>query len=133
MATFFERLKEERLNLGLSQSSFGDLVGVGKSAQIRYEHGERSPDGDYLQAAAAAGCDVLYILTGRREQKSAAATPADETWRIALEVVQEWQVEHGKFLPVDKFMRAVELLVELAGDDPQQVRKHAAGVLRLAA
>lgn len=117
----------------MSQSSFGDLVGVGKQAQIRYEKGDRSPDGDYLQAADAAGCDVLYILTGRREAKSGEASPADEARRLALEVVQEWQIEQGKFLPVDKFLRAVELLAELAGDEPAQVKKHAASVLRLAA
>ena len=133
MTTFFNRLREERTRLGLSQSAFGDLVGVGKPAQIRYEKGERSPDGDYLQAAAAAGCDVLYILTGRREVKTDAVSPADEARRLALEIVQDWQIEHGKFLAVDKFLRALELLTELAADEPAQVKKHAASVLRLAA
>lgn len=79
------------------------------------------------------GCDVLYILTGRREAKTDTTSPANEARRMALEIVQEWQIEHGKFLPVDKFLRAVELLTELAADEPAQVKKHAASVLRLAA
>lgn len=133
MTTFFERLKEERLRLGLSQPAFGELVGVGKPAQIRYEKGERSPDSDYLQAAAAAGCDVLYLLTGRREPKAGERSPSDDVFDLALQAVQEWQVEAGKPLPVDRFFRAIELLVELADGEPQQVKKHAASVLRLAA
>lgn len=38
-----------------------------------YEKGERQPDASCLAAMAAAGADVLYILTG---QRSGAAVPA---------------------------------------------------------
>lgn len=133
MHSYGEKIREERERIGLSQTEFGAATGVTKKTQGLYERGEREPDGSYLQAAAAAGCDVLYILTGRREQKATERTLADEARRLALEVVQEWQIEKGKFLPVDKFLRAVELLAELAGDEPAQVKKHAASVLRLAA
>ena len=133
MHSYGEKLREERERTGLSQTEFGEAMGVTKKTQGLYERGEREPDGSYLQAAAAAGCDVLYILTGRREVKSGSASPAEEARRLALEIVQEWQIEHGKFLPVDKFLRAVELLAELAADEPAQVKKHAASVLRLAA
>lgn len=51
----------------------------------------------------------------------------------AFQVLQEWQIESGRFLSTDKFLRAAELLVELAGDKPEQVKQHAAQVLRLAA
>lgn len=66
MSTFYERLQEERKRLGLSQSAFGEAGGVQKRAQINYESGERSPDASYLERIAAAGVDVLYVLTGRR-------------------------------------------------------------------
>ena len=134
MTTFFERVKEERLRLGLSQSLFGDLAGVGKHAQIRYEKGERSPDGDYLQAISTAGCDVLYILTGRREVVAGSAPlSADGSYRLAVEIIQEWQIENGKFLPLEKFLRAIDLLVELSDGEPEQLKKHSAQILRLAA
>lgn len=66
MATIGERLKAERVRLKFSQQAFGDAAGVGKHSQIRYEKGERSPDGDYLSKIGAFGADVHYILTGHR-------------------------------------------------------------------
>lgn len=65
MATIGDRLRQERQRLKLSQDAFGDAAGVGKHSQIRYEKGERSPDGDYLAAIAGMGADVLFIITGR--------------------------------------------------------------------
>ncbi|MDO8933360.1 MAG: helix-turn-helix transcriptional regulator [Rhodocyclaceae bacterium] len=66
MATIGNRIKSERLRLKYSQDTFGDAAGVGKHSQIRYEKGERSPDGDYFAAIGALGADVLYIITGQR-------------------------------------------------------------------
>jgi transcriptional regulator with XRE-family HTH domain len=66
MATIGERLKAERVRLKLSQEAFGDAAGVGKHSQMRYEKGERSPDGDYLAKIGTFGADVHYILTGQR-------------------------------------------------------------------
>lgn len=67
-----ERLRAERKRLGYAQDAFGGLAGVTKQAVINYEKGERSPDGRFFAAIAAAGADVLYILTG---QRSKAVTP----------------------------------------------------------
>ncbi len=66
MGTFFDRLREERKRLGLNQVDFAEIGGVKKGAQINYERGERSPDADYLSGVAAAGVDVLYVITGVR-------------------------------------------------------------------
>lgn len=66
MVSFGGRLREERQRLGLSQTAFGEIAGVTKKTQALYESDERSPDGVYLAAIAAAGADVLYILTGQR-------------------------------------------------------------------
>ena len=68
-----ERLREERTRLGHSQETFGELGGVGKQAQLRYEKGERHPDTQYMAAISAIGADVLYILTGSRANKEEAA------------------------------------------------------------
>lgn len=61
-----ERLKEERQRLELSQTAFAEIAGVTKKTQMLYESGDRSPDALYLAALAAAGVDVLYVLTGER-------------------------------------------------------------------
>lgn len=72
-----ERLREERQRLGLTQPEMGALASVGKQAQLRYEAGERSPDAQYLEAVAARGVDVLYVLTGRRD--AGALSPEEQT------------------------------------------------------
>jgi len=67
MSTFSDRLREERVETGMSQTEFAAVAGVGKQSQINYESGKRHPDASYLSAIAGIGVDVLYILTGRRE------------------------------------------------------------------
>jgi transcriptional regulator with XRE-family HTH domain len=71
-----ERLKEERERLNLSQTQFADLAGVGRKSQYNYEEEERYPDAPYLAAIAAAGADVLYIITGMRGENTA-TTPTE--------------------------------------------------------
>ena len=60
------RLKEESERIGLSQEAFGELGGVKKLAQLKYEKGERAPDTTYLAALSVMGVDILYVLTGQR-------------------------------------------------------------------
>ncbi|QIE87018.1 helix-turn-helix domain-containing protein [Pseudomonas nitroreducens] len=64
--TIGERLKEERLRIGITQSVLAEHCGVSKNTQLNYEKNERSPDGAYLEIAALVGVDVLYVITGRR-------------------------------------------------------------------
>lgn len=66
MSELFDRLREERKRLKMSQRDFGALGGVSLDSQFNYESGERHPDSRYLAAIAAAGADVQYIITGVR-------------------------------------------------------------------
>ncbi|MBP2856578.1 helix-turn-helix transcriptional regulator [Dickeya oryzae] len=61
-----ERLREERERLNLSQLALGEIGGVKKLAQLKYEKGERSPDADYLNAIAKVGVDIQYVVTNVR-------------------------------------------------------------------
>ncbi|KVE64663.1 transcriptional regulator [Burkholderia vietnamiensis] len=70
------RLKEERMRIGMSQAEFATLGGLGKQAQLNYESGARSPDANYLAALANVGVDVLYVITGDRAQRP--TVPDDE-------------------------------------------------------
>lgn len=70
MNTFHERLREERERLNLTQPQLAAFGGVKKNAQGQYENGERQPKADYLQAIAAAGVDIGYLLTGIRCHKT---------------------------------------------------------------
>ena len=91
-----DRLREERTRLGLNQIEFGELGGVKKLAQINYEKGERNPDSAYLAAIAAAGADVLYILTG---QRSAPAVPTAQPLPLAQD--EEILLDNYRNSPAD--------------------------------
>ena len=66
-----ERLRAERLRLGFTQDAFADQVDVGRKTQSNYESGERSPDAQYLAAAAGLGVDVGFVITGGRVTQQA--------------------------------------------------------------
>ncbi|BAN99791.1 hypothetical protein E05_50250 [Plautia stali symbiont] len=67
-----DRLKSERLRLGLSQESFAEQCGVKKLTQYNYEKSERHPDAAYLVSAKALGVDVNYLITGERSDEASA-------------------------------------------------------------
>ncbi len=67
----------------MNQTQLGELGGVLKQAQIKYEKGERFPDAAYLAAIAAVGADVRYIITGERDGPPPEALSADE--RVLLD------------------------------------------------
>lgn len=77
------RLKEVREALALSQTEFAQIAekagvpGATRQSQAKYEKGLATPGAAYLAAIAAAGADVLYILTGQRTE-GAAADPAEQ-------------------------------------------------------
>ncbi|GAB2927900.1 helix-turn-helix domain-containing protein [Hafnia psychrotolerans] len=70
-----ERLREERERLGLSQAAIGEIAGIRKQTQLKYEKGDNSPDAAYLATLSKFGLDVLYVVTGIR---SAETMSADE-------------------------------------------------------
>ena len=110
-----ERLKSERENLGLSQQALADLLGISLRSQQNYEKGDRNPDSAYLAAIAAAGADVLYILTGQRAGgvKPARALTAEEETLL------------GYFRDASKEVRRAALGALLGASAP--VRGHASG------
>lgn len=63
-----DRLREVRKEMGLSQTELAEIGGVMRNSQGFYERGTRPPDAGYLEKIAAAGADVVYILTGFRAQ-----------------------------------------------------------------
>ena len=98
MNTIGARLREERERLRKTQDDFAALAGVGKRALIHYEKGERMPDAALLAAIAAAGADVLYILTG---QRSGSAMPAPAPAAPPLARDEEILLDNYRNLPAD--------------------------------
>lgn len=109
MPVLSDRLREVRESLGLSQQALADKAGVTARSQRNYEAGERAPDANYLTAIAAAGADVLYILTGQRSQpipESASLPPrvralvdnyehTDESGKKIIEATASAAAQHG--------------------------------------
>jgi transcriptional regulator with XRE-family HTH domain len=62
-----QRLKEERLRLGLDQKELAAKLGIAVTTQLGYEKGHRSPTANYLATVETLGFDVLYVLTGRQK------------------------------------------------------------------
>lgn len=73
------RLKKERKRLGLNQADLAALAATSKTSQFNYEKGDRSPDAEYLVAAAGHGVDVLYVVTGARTLQAASGLNDQET------------------------------------------------------
>ncbi|MDH4763061.1 transcriptional regulator with XRE-family HTH domain [Pseudomonas sp. SORGH_AS 211] len=78
-----DRLREERDRLSLTQDELGQIGGVNRNSQGKYEKGERNPDSAYLEAIAAAGVDVLYVLTGKRQPIEETALTKEEQEIVA--------------------------------------------------
>jgi transcriptional regulator with XRE-family HTH domain len=66
--SFGSRLAEERKRLGLKQGEFADLVGTAVPKQSLYENDRRELRADYLARLAEADVDIVYVLTGRRNE-----------------------------------------------------------------
>jgi transcriptional regulator with XRE-family HTH domain len=62
-----DRLRDERLRLGLSQEDLAQVGGVNRNTQGSYERGARNPDTAYLAAVASLGIDTVFVLTGQKQ------------------------------------------------------------------
>jgi len=65
-----DRLREERSRLGLNQTAAAKAADVGFSTYQTYESGERFPNAESLHGLFLAGFDVLYIVTGTRNNST---------------------------------------------------------------
>lgn len=77
------RLREERERLGLSQPKFAAIANTTKQTLFSWESGKTAPDGFQIAAFAAAGVDVLYVLTGQRDGPAPVTLTAEEETMLA--------------------------------------------------
>lgn len=74
-----ERLRSERLRLGLKQTDIIKAIDVAIATFSNYETGKRSPDLDFLLKLGELGYDVGYIVTGERVENGSVVLPQDES------------------------------------------------------
>lgn len=58
------RLRDERKRLRLNQTELASVAGATKQTLFSWEAGKTAPDALQLAALAAAGVDVMYVITG---------------------------------------------------------------------
>jgi transcriptional regulator with XRE-family HTH domain len=129
-----ERLRSERENLGLSQPKFAAIADTTKQTLFSWETGKTAPDGFQLSALAAAGADVLYIVTGQRNQ-SASATPLitdHDRLAFAIETIEAGLAETKRHLPPNKKAELVMAAYDLMSQ-PGVTRENIIRLVRLAA
>jgi len=117
---FFYRLLEERKRLGLSQADAAAACGVSREMWGKYERGAASPGCDVMAAFSATGADVLYILTGRREQP---ALEDIKTLTAAIEVIEEALAKRRATLPPAKKAEVIALAYDILKGDAQGAAK----------
>jgi transcriptional regulator with XRE-family HTH domain len=64
MASFGNRLKAERIRLGLTQTAMAELGGVRANAQLGYEKDNSSPSAEYLANLVKHGLDINFMFHG---------------------------------------------------------------------
>lgn len=73
-----ERLREERLRIGVSQVDFAMYCGASRNALLQWERGETAPNAGVLATMTNLGVDVLYVVTGQRQGESESTLAPEE-------------------------------------------------------
>lgn len=68
--TIGKRLREERSRLELNQRDAANAAGVSFVSYQLYEKGERFPNAESLHGLFLAGFDILYVVTGTRNNST---------------------------------------------------------------
>jgi len=63
------RIREERERMGWSQQAAANAVGIRREMWAKYEAGSE-PGAKALAGMTAAGVDIIYILTGKRQTET---------------------------------------------------------------
>jgi transcriptional regulator with XRE-family HTH domain len=111
--SFGERLREERVRIGLSQTEMAEVGGVKRTTQHIYESDIRVPDLKYLERIRDAGADLSYLVLGFRQghQGADAASFSPLTLTNMYRVVDEICVDReGRLLPLESRVRVFQVL-----------------------
>lgn len=133
-----ERLKQERERLGLTLPEFAEAAGAKKNTVIDWQKDVSSPPASKLAALAGIGVDVLYVVTGRREQAaSKTEQPVQITdehrLRLAAEGVFEGLAEIKRKLPPAKLAELIVVAYQLTAGPEQQAKSNVLRLVRAAA
>jgi transcriptional regulator with XRE-family HTH domain len=109
-----DRLRQERVRLGLTQAEMGLIGGVKTPTQSMYERSASSPTWDYLDAIAQAGVDVSYVLFGKKS--SMHQTLDENIVRAALQALRNVskELDPSKAMSLESETKAFVEMYKLA-------------------
>lgn len=93
--SFGERLRLERVRIGMQQIEMAEACEVSRKTLSVWEKGEQTPNAAVLAQMASHGVDVLYVVTGQRAgETESTLAPAER------ELLQAWRhsSEQGRAL-----------------------------------
>lgn len=95
----------ERERLQLSQTAFGEIVGVARNTVVLWEKGSAFPNAAALEKAANAGMDITYVVTGERTMKGTSEQLAVKEDAVAYEVKPKngSQIDSTTEVPVENY------------------------------
>lgn len=99
--TYGERIRAERMRLGLSQAQICAAAGISKPTQISYEGGGPIPI-DYMDRVEDLGLDRAFIATGLSTRDFAAANLDWNLLGQVLSAIQAWETTQSRKIPDDK-------------------------------
>ncbi|WP_227104537.1 helix-turn-helix domain-containing protein [Chromobacterium rhizoryzae] len=65
-----KRLREERARLELLQNDVAKAAEISYGSYLGYEKGDRPPNAEVLAKLYSIGFDILYIVTGQRNEST---------------------------------------------------------------
>ncbi len=99
----FERLKEIRTNLNLSQELFSKILGWSKKSIVRYENNDSIPQGEYLNTYMILNENPYYIVKLLERQKNNFSN--DEYYKIL------------NILPFNKIYKTINTVLCILNDN----------------
>ncbi len=92
---FRERLKTERLRLGLTQAELGAAAKIDRRTQYKYEIGTNEPNISYLKGVESAGVDIPFMLFGQRSDELSGTVD----WPLLWQAVEDIDLFTSRRLP----------------------------------
>lgn len=88
---FGDRIKSERLRLNIQQLAFADACEVSRGALLKWEKNEATPNAQALALMSRLGVDVLYVVTGQRQENTESTLDP-----IERKILNAWRTSPSK-------------------------------------
>jgi transcriptional regulator with XRE-family HTH domain len=107
---YADRIRQERIRLGLAQSQLALAGNISKATQVAYESDLHVPSLEYLNAIGTLGIDTVFVLTGSfRGQFVEGEFDWDLLGNI-LDAIVNWSEEQNRQIPPEKLHDLIRML-----------------------